>query len=75
MRDRGPASGVPDIMGSVHRFIVTIEGHGWTESDVLELLEPPDEGEPIETKLGTCVVTHAELLPNAEHGTIVCRLP
>ena len=52
----------------MHRFIVTIEGHGWTESDELELLQPPDEGDPIETKVGTCVVTHAELLPNAEHG-------
>ena len=55
-------------------FIVTIEGPGWTETDEVELLQPPDVGDPIETKVGTCVVTHAELRPNAERGTIVCRL-
>ena len=59
----------------MHLFIVTIEGPGWRETDELELLQPPDVGDPIETKVGTCVVTHAELLPNAERGTIVCRLP
>ena len=56
-------------------FIVTIEGPGWTETYELELLQPPDVGDPIETKVGTCVVTHAELPPNAERGTIVCKLP
>jgi len=59
----------------VHRFIITIEGSGWTEVDEKELPGPPDEGEPIETKVGTCVVTHAELFPDSDHGTIVCRLP
>ena len=59
----------------MNTFILTIEGPGWTETDELELLRPPDVGDPIETKVGTCVVTHAELVPNAEHGTIVCRLP
>ena len=59
----------------MHRFIITIEGSGWTEVDEKELPGPPDEGEPIETKVGTCVVTHAELLPDSDHGTIVCRLP
>ena len=59
----------------MHRFIITIEGPGWTEVDEKELLGPPDEGEPIETKVGTCVVTHAELLADSDHGTIVCRLP
>ena len=59
----------------MHRFIITIEGPGWTEVDEKELPGPPDEGEPIETKVGTCVVTHAELLADSDHGTIVCRLP
>ena len=59
----------------MHRFIITIEGPGWTELDEKELPGPPDEGEPIETKVGTCVVTQAELLPESDHGTIVCRLP
>ena len=59
----------------MHRFIITIEGPGWTEVDEKALPGPPDEGEPIETKVGTCLVTHAELLPDSDHGTIVCRLP
>ena len=62
-------------MASVHRFTVTIEGPGWTDVDTLELPRPPDEGELIETRLGTCIVTKAELPEGAEHGTIVCRLP
>jgi hypothetical protein len=36
----------------------------------------PDEGEPIETKYGTCLVTHTEPQPNSGYdGKIVCRLP
>ncbi len=65
----------PDIMASVHRFVVTIEGPGWTEVDDVELSKPPDEGDTIETKFGTCLVVEAELPPGADHGTIVCRLP
>ncbi len=63
-------------MRSLQRFIITIEGPGWTEFDEVELPRPPDEGEPIETKVGTCLVTHTEL-PSAEQhdGKIVCRLP
>ena len=59
----------------MHRFVITIEGPGWTEVDEVELPRPPDEGDPIETKVGTCLVTHAELLPDSDHGTILCRLP
>jgi hypothetical protein len=61
----------------VERFIVTIEGPNWTDTDELELLELPAEGEPIETKLGICIVTHAELSPEsgAYAGKIACRLP
>jgi hypothetical protein len=59
----------------LHRFIITIEGPGWTELDEVELQGPPDEGDPIETKVGTCVVIEAELPPSAEHGKIICRLP
>ena len=63
-------------MRPVLQFIVTIEGPGWTELDEVELLGPPDEGEPIETKVGTCVVLHAELSSGQRHdGTITCRLP
>ena len=61
----------------MQRFIVTIEGPNWTDTDELELLALPAEGEPIETKLGICTVTHAELSPEAGAyaGKIVCRLP
>ena len=61
----------------MQRFIVTIEGPNWTDSDELELLQAPAEGDLIETKLGTCTVTHAELTPEAGTyaGKIVCRFP
>ena len=61
----------------MQRFILTIEGPGWTDSDDIELLRLPEKGEPIETRLGTCIVTRAEPLPNSEHfaGKIFCRFP
>ncbi|MET0449696.1 MAG: hypothetical protein ABW004_14870 [Aeromicrobium sp.] len=61
----------------MERFIVTIEGPNWTDADELELLRLPVEGEPIQTKLGTCTVTHAELSTDAGPfaGKIVCRFP
>ena len=61
----------------MERFIVTIEGPNWTDSDELELLGLPAEGEPIETKFGICTVTHAELSPESGTyaGKIVCRFP
>ena len=62
-------------MASVHRFVITIEGPGWTDVDEAELPRPPEEGSLIETRLGTCVVTKAELPEGADYGTIVCRLP
>ena len=51
----------------MERFIVTIEGPNWTDSDELELLGLPAEGEPIETKFGLCTVTHAELSSGVRH--------
>ncbi|HSE80249.1 MAG TPA: hypothetical protein VLA87_01000 [Gaiellaceae bacterium] len=61
----------------MRHFIVTIEGPGWTDLDEVELPDLPREGEPIETKFGTCLVTHAELQASTEQhdGKIVCRLP
>jgi hypothetical protein len=59
----------------MHRFVITIEGQGWTELDEVELPRPPAVGDTIETKFGLCLVTEAELSPGADHGTIVCRLP
>jgi hypothetical protein len=64
-------------MCPVERFIVTIEASTWQDVDEIELLTPPDEGEPIETKYGTCTVTRVDLLPDsANHaGNIICRFP
>ena len=64
-------------MFRVQRFIITIEGPNWTDSDEAELLQLPREGEPIETKLGTCTVTSSELKPDLGQyaGKIVCRYP
>lgn len=56
------------------RFTVTIEGRGWTDVQVLELPRLPREGQLIETKYGTCRVTHSESVANTEgfDGKIVC---
>ena len=50
----------------MQRFSVTIEGAGWTEVQVVELSRLPREGELIETKYGTCLVTHTESTPDPE---------
>jgi hypothetical protein len=62
------------IIALMQRFTVTIEGAGWTDVQVLELPRLPREGELIETKYGTCLVTHSESTPNQEPfaGKIVC---
>lgn len=61
----------------MQQFIVTIEGHGFTDVEELELIELPAVGEPLETKYGTCIVTATEPTPGNESfdGKIVCRLP
>ena len=63
--------------GFIQRFVVTIEGHGWSDFEEIELPELPSEGEPIETKFGTLLVESAEQTPDSEKydGKIVCRLP
>jgi hypothetical protein len=60
----------------LQRFIVTIDGQTWKDVVVAELPEPPGEGEPIETKYGTCIVTSVEPSSGREQyaGKIVCRL-
>jgi hypothetical protein len=62
------------IIALMQRFSVTIEGAGWTDVQVLELPRLPREGELIETKYGTCLVTHSESTANTEPfaGKIVC---
>ena len=58
------------------RVTVTIEGAGWTDVQQLELPRLPREGELIETKYGTCQVTHSEATPEAQPvaGKIVCSI-
>jgi hypothetical protein len=60
----------------VQRFLVTIEGSGWSDFQELELPRRPNEGELIETKYGTCVVDQSEAAPNTDRydGKIVCRV-
>lgn len=61
----------------MQHFTVTIEGPGWKDFDDIELPGLPGEGDRIETRYGTCLVVHAELIPDDERydGQIVCRMP
>lgn len=65
---------VSAIITLMQRYTVTIEGAGWTDVQVLELPRLPREGELIETKYGTCLVTHSEATANTEPfaGKIIC---
>jgi hypothetical protein len=59
----------------IARFIITIEGPGWTDVEDIELPRLPDVGESIETKFGTMLVAQAEEAPDlaAYAGRIVVR--
>ena len=61
----------------MQRFILTIEGPGLEDVSEVELPHPPGEGEAIETRLGTCVITHVRETPAGSQyaGNILCRLP
>jgi hypothetical protein len=61
----------------VQQYIITIEGPGFTDVEDVELLRLPEEGDPIETKYGACIVTATEVLPEDRHyaGRISCRMP
>lgn len=62
---------------SVQRFTVRIEGHGWEDFEEIELPVPPNEGDTLETKLGTTIVTGVDPMPDSHEfaGTIRCRIP
>jgi hypothetical protein len=64
-------------MNAVQRFTVMIKAPNWEDIQDLELPQLPREGDTIETRYGTCVVTQAEPLPdkNPYAGRIVCRYP
>jgi hypothetical protein len=55
--------------------MVMIEGKGWQDFEELELPAPPGEGEPVETKYGTCFVTKVEQMPQADRydWKVFCR--
>jgi hypothetical protein len=59
----------------IARFLVTIEGRGWTEVEDVELPRLPDVGESLETKFGTMLVAQAEEAPDLATyaGRIVVR--
>jgi hypothetical protein len=61
----------------VPRFVLIIEGPNWKDADEIELGRPPNEGDPISTKYGTCLVTSVEATPGDQQfaGKVVCRLP
>jgi hypothetical protein len=59
------------------RFILAVEGPNLEDIEEIELLRLPTEGEPIQTRYGTCIVTRLETMPAGTpySGKIVCRLP
>jgi hypothetical protein len=60
----------------MRRFLVTIEGSNWNDVQDIELPSTPDEGDSIETRYGTCLITSVEVQADGERaGTIVCRFP
>lgn len=61
----------------MQRYSVTIQGPGWEDLQDVELPRPPAEGDALETRYGTCIVTNVDVEPNADSysGKIVCRLP
>jgi hypothetical protein len=61
----------------VQRFAVTIQGPGWEDLQDVELPRAPAEGDAIETRYGTCIVTKVDSAQDAENysGKITCRLP
>jgi hypothetical protein len=61
----------------VQRFMVMIDGPGWQDVQDLELPRAPAEGDAIETRYGTCVVTKVDEAAAMDKysGKIFCRLP
>jgi hypothetical protein len=56
-------------------FDVVIQGSNWEDRQQLELPVAPKEGDSIETRYGTCVVTGVELAEDQQGGRIICRFP
>jgi hypothetical protein len=61
----------------LQRFIVKIEGPNLEDIEEVELPQLPAEGDPIETRYGTCLILRTESFDDNGPfgGQIVCRLP
>jgi len=61
----------------VQRYILKVEGANLEDYEEIELPRLPSDGDPIETRFGTCVVTETSVLAdnNTYDGSIVCRMP
>jgi hypothetical protein len=59
------------------QFILTVEGPNLEDLEEIELPGPPQEGDPIETRFGTCVVVRTESVADGSghDGKIICRMP
>jgi hypothetical protein len=64
-------------IGKVQRYIITIQAATFEDLDNVELPALPQPGDPIETKIGRCIVTSTESMPAGSEyaGRIICRLP
>jgi hypothetical protein len=61
---------------SMRRFLIAIEASNWNDVQDVELPDAPKEGDSIETRYGTCIVTRVELETDGDRaGKIFCRLP
>jgi hypothetical protein len=63
------------MISSMRRFLVTIEGSNWSDFQDMELPDAPKEGDAIETRYGTCLVTSVQLPDGDRAGKIVCAFP
>jgi hypothetical protein len=65
------------LRAMLNQVMITIEGPNFQDVEELELLNLPVEGDPVETKYGTCIVTRAEVQPQDDRfaARVTCRLP
>jgi hypothetical protein len=54
-----------------------VEGPNLEDLEEIELPSLPQEGDPIETRFGTCVVVRTESVADGSghDGKIICRMP
>lgn len=59
------------------RYVIIIQAATFEDLDNVELPTLPQPGDPIETKIGRCIVTSTESMPAGSEyaGKIICHLP